>query len=224
MDPFSLLFLITGISALVGGITGLVTGEGFLPGMIHGAAWPLNVLEGGIALFTGRFVDAGLHLLGVSDQVIEDISSGEYVARLNGQNFFSVGMGENFLGFYDYRDDIAHFTEMGRDLLVGIGTVITGGLIAKYGATAKAIISKGTTFFMAGKIVGDFQNVIGDIANAIKDFDFSQIENPYYLETVITDLTGITGSSDRFNIDNPMIDVGDLFSTYTREEDEEVEA
>lgn len=219
---FTIIAAITGVSALIGAISGMVTGEGAIAGALHGLAWPVNLVEGGMDLFTGNFTDAGLHILGVSDQVIEDISSGEFASRTYkfGDHLFSPAemFQATMFGGYEYRNPEEHNIEMGRDFLVGIGTLVLGGLAAKYGTAVKEIFSKGTTFFIAGKMLGDFQNTIKDIGDSIKDLDIGNSD--YNLTTVITDLTGVSGSADRFNFDDGDIDVGDLFSTYA----EEVEA
>jgi hypothetical protein len=108
--------------------------------------------------------------------------------------------------------------ELGRDFLIGLSTMVLGAAADKYGSAIKEFISKASTMFIVGKTVGEFQGILGDIAKGIQNLEVSE-DRDINLNTIITDLRGVSGSADRFSTGEMDIDVGDLYETYAEEEE-----
>jgi hypothetical protein len=192
MPLFSILLGLMAANSIVGGITGLVTGEGLIPGMIQGANIVDNWISGLRYVGSGDFMKAGQHVLGMSRQVISDIETGEFKERRPSNYWARLG------GAYDYRDKLAHSRAVGTDLLMAVGTVLGAKALSKYGSGIKEFASRWTIPFIAGSQIGKMQGGISFIGEAVENLDL-QFDNFQPGRTVISVDTA-TGDPSRHNI------------------------
>jgi hypothetical protein len=210
------LLVITGISALAGGIFGAFTGEGFLRGAAGGANWIGNTVEGFVDLVSGKFTNAGLHIMGVSDDKIQAVEAGT-------EDIWNTitSTRDFFLRDREYHDEAAALAEFGWDIVGGATTFLFGGIAAAKGWTGATVgqfiktsggkimetVASGAMMFTAGKAVGDMQATIGDIAGAITHGSFGSL--------IGGNLLGVTGDPDRFGWEEPggTMELGEFLMT-----------
>jgi hypothetical protein len=177
---------IIGMSTLVGGLAGAVTGEGVAAGMMHGANFLGNSFEAVGSLFRGDFKSAGLQMLGVSDQVVADFSEGEY--NLHRSNY-DIGSMDILFGDYQYDDIEAHKREAGIDLISGLATVVGLKAAEKWGGQVLEKVTGNGMMLFFGKSIGENNVRMDNIVEAIGESNNYDI-SPIY---------GATGSPTRYD-------------------------
>jgi hypothetical protein len=196
MVVFCILAAITGIAALIGAFSGANTGEGVVAGAIQGANWIGNGISAIGDLMQGKFANAGMQMLGFSDQVISDVEEGTFTAkqgaylnRVRENAYNSVPNSEFLMGGYAYDDPEAHGVSVGWDLLAVGATLAGGAILSKYGSSIGNFLSKWSIPYLVGSQVGGLR---GDIQN-LGDNDGSTFITTY------RELFGSSGSASRFD-------------------------
>jgi hypothetical protein len=209
------ILIIQGFSGLLGGITGLVTGEGFIPGFAQGANIFDNVLRAGASLLEGDPGSMLGALLGVSSYHLNAVETGErklfnsplesvdthnpkILSDLDVYNQFQedalMGFG---WGKYSWRDTKEEqdriLTEVGMDLAVSGITALGLQLLSKYGSSLTNLgASSGMAYFL-GNQTGKLSAKLDDISDYLED-----LQIPGFTSREV-DIYGITGDANRFN-------------------------
>lgn len=189
---------------LIGGTTGLLTGEGWIPGFAQGANIIENVIHAGKHVMTGDPGAALGSILGVSPEhlkAVEDGSRTLFNSVLTSIDIRSpvniedgsgaqriADIGTAFMwGNINWRDTI----EQQNDLLERVGMDFTGAIVSA--GAMQALAAYGGSLLSSGGLAYFLGNQTGQITQSLDNIEFPSFTN--------RDVFGITGDANRFNYD-----------------------